>query len=120
MSSHLPTRERRRWLSTEPPPFAASTRPGRFRDVRPCWTAPDGGQTGAVLSAATPPLPEALRYVPDRLHSEFGDDVAHEHIHQAVAQAYQELAADARVTSFLPILTEKVARDRLRAHHRSS
>jgi hypothetical protein len=58
-------------------------------------------------------LPEALNHVPERLGEELGGALPIEEVHATVAAAYHELAASARVTSFLPILTEKVARDRL-------
>lgn len=77
-------------------------------------------------SAAGDPLPETLRHVPALLGAEFGEEVRVEVVERTVSQTYHELAADARVSSFLPILTEKVARDRLlhiaprRARHREA
>lgn len=71
-------------------------------------TAPTGTRT-----AAEPPLPETLRHVPALLGAEFGEAVRGEVVERTVSQTYHELAAEARVSSFLPILTEKVARDRL-------
>lgn len=59
-------------------------------------------------------LPETLRHVPTLLGAEFGDGVRGEVVERTVYDTYRELASDARVSSFLPILTEKVARDRLR------
>ena len=60
-------------------------------------------------------LPETLRHVPAILSEEFGD-VDVQAIERSVAQTYRQLAEDARVVSFLPILTEKVVRDRLVTH----
>jgi protein-tyrosine phosphatase-like protein len=62
---------------------------------------------------AADPLPETLRHVPALLGAEFGGTVHGELVERTVTETYRELAADARVSSFLPILTEKVARDRL-------
>jgi len=59
------------------------------------------------------PLPETLRHVPALLGAEFGELVQGEIVERTVSETYQELATGARVVSFLPILTEKVARDRL-------
>jgi hypothetical protein len=64
-------------------------------------------------SAADPPLPETLRHVPALLGAEFGEAVRGDVVVRTVNETYHELAAGARVSSFLPILTEKVARDRL-------
>ena len=64
-------------------------------------------------SAAAEPLPETLRHVPALLGAEFGDTVQVDIVERTVTETYHELAAGARVASFLPILTEKVARDRL-------
>jgi hypothetical protein len=58
-------------------------------------------------------LPEALRHVPAVLVAEFPERVSPDDIERTVVQIYDELAASARIASFLPILTEKVARDRL-------
>ena len=62
---------------------------------------------------ATESLPETLRHVPALLGAEFGDGVRVDIVERTVSDTYRELASDARVSSFLPILTEKVARDRL-------
>jgi len=64
-------------------------------------------------------LPETLRHVPAMLCQEFGD-VDADVVERTVAEAYRQLSEDARIVSFLPILTEKVARDRLvgRSHRR--
>jgi hypothetical protein len=58
-------------------------------------------------------LPETLRHVPAMLLVEFRDELRGDVVERTVSDTYQELAAQARVSSFLPILTEKVARDRL-------
>ncbi len=57
-------------------------------------------------------LPETLRHVPTMLGAEFGS-VNADVVQRTVSDTYRELASDARISSFLPILTEKVARDRL-------
>jgi len=62
---------------------------------------------------AAEPLPETLRHVPALLLTEFADEVGGDDVERTVSQTYRELAEGARVSSFLPILTEKVARDRL-------
>jgi hypothetical protein len=59
------------------------------------------------------PLPEALRHVPALLSAEFPEQLSLDVVERTVAATYTELAASARIASFLPILTEKVARDRL-------
>ena len=64
-------------------------------------------------TAAPDPLPETLRHVPALLGAEFGGAVQGELVERTVTETYFELATGARVSSFLPILTEKVARDRL-------
>jgi hypothetical protein len=64
-------------------------------------------------SPAPPALPEALRHVPAMLSAEFPERVSVDDVQRTVAATYDELAASARIASFLPILTEKVARDRL-------
>ena len=74
-------------------------------------TAPTG--TPSAAAAADPPLPETLRHVPALLGAEFGEAVRDEVVERTVTETYHELASEARVSSFLPILTEKVARDRL-------
>jgi hypothetical protein len=71
------------------------------------------------MSAADPPaapaetLPEALRHVPAMLRAELPDQVPLAEVERTVAATYLELSTGARIVSFLPILTEKVARDRL-------
>jgi len=70
-------------------------------------------QTEIPAAAAAEPLPETLRHVPALLGAEFGNSLRGEVVEQTVSATYRELATDARVSSFLPILTEKVARDRL-------
>ncbi len=67
----------------------------------------------APSPTATSQLPETLRHIPGVLLGEFPERVSPGDIEQTVVQIYAELAASARVASFLPILTEKVARDRL-------
>ncbi|HZS14991.1 MAG TPA: hypothetical protein VFC09_10360, partial [Candidatus Dormibacteraeota bacterium] len=44
---------------------------------------------------------------------EFPGRVTQGDVERTVSEIYSELAASARIASFLPILTEKVARDRL-------
>jgi hypothetical protein len=63
--------------------------------------------------ADTAALPEALRHVPAVLLAEYSGRLKQDDVERTVAQTYAELAASARILSFLPILTEKVARDRL-------
>jgi hypothetical protein len=58
-------------------------------------------------------LPEALRHVPAVLLAEYRGRLEEQDVERTVAETYAELAASARILSFLPILTEKVARDRL-------
>jgi hypothetical protein len=58
-------------------------------------------------------LPEALRHVPALLRAELPDQVPLAEVERTVAATYLELSTGARIASFLPILTEKVARDRL-------
>jgi hypothetical protein len=58
-------------------------------------------------------LPEALRHVPAVLLAEFPERVSPGDVERTVAETYAELASHARIAAFLPILTEKVARDRL-------
>ena len=70
-------------------------------------------QTEIPPASGADPLPETLRHVPALLGAEFGDAVRGEVVEQTVSETYRELASGARVSSFLPILTEKVARDRL-------
>ena len=69
-------------------------------------------------------LPEALRHVPAVLLAEFPERVSEGDVARTVVEIYSELASSARIAAFLPILTEKVARDRLaevtgRRTHRS-
>lgn len=70
-----------------------------------------------TVQTATPtasePLPETLVHVPALLGAEFGAHVDRDVVARTVSETYRELASGARVASFLPILTEKVARDRL-------
>ena len=58
-------------------------------------------------------LPEALRHVPAVLLAEYRGRIEQGVVERTVAETYAELAATARIASFLPILTEKVARDRI-------
>jgi len=58
-------------------------------------------------------LPEALRHVPAVLLSEFPERVTPRDVERTVADIYAELSSSAKIAAFLPILTEKVARDRL-------
>ena len=69
--------------------------------------------TVQIDKPAPAPLPETLRHVPALLGAEFGARIEVEVVERTVSDTYRELATGARVASFLPILTEKVARDRL-------
>jgi hypothetical protein len=69
--------------------------------------------TAPSSASGDPSLPEALRHIPSVLLGEFPERVSRGDIERTVAQTYAELASSARIVSFLPILTEKVARDRL-------
>ncbi len=51
----------------------------------------------------------------DRLAAEFGDRYARDTIERMVASSYEQLAEGARVPTYLPLMTERFARDRLRA-----
>jgi hypothetical protein len=64
-------------------------------------------------TSADPALPEALKHIPAVLRLEFPEPVDPRDVERTVAETYAELASTAKVASFLPILTEKVARDRL-------
>jgi hypothetical protein len=68
-------------------------------------------------------LPDPVRQVRTLLCEEF-DDVDAALVEGTVVRTYQQLAEDARVVSFLPILTEKVAREQLlswaRGRHRAA
>jgi len=69
--------------------------------------------TAAPSPTATAELPEALRHIPAVLLGEFPERVSQGDVERTVVEIYAELSSSARVASFLPILTEKVARDRL-------
>jgi hypothetical protein len=71
-------------------------------------TSTAGPETSTVAE-----LPEALRHVPAVLLAEFPERVSEGDVERTVVEIYAELASSARIAAFLPILTEKVARDRL-------
>jgi hypothetical protein len=51
--------------------------------------------------------------VPALLLAEFPERLSQGDVERTVADTYHELASSARIAAFLPILTEKIARDRL-------
>jgi arsenate reductase (thioredoxin) len=60
--------------------------------------------------------PNALHSIAEKLATEFEGTFAIETIDRFVTESYDRLAATAQVSSFLPALTERFARDRLRAY----
>ncbi len=59
----------------------------------------------------SPALTEAV----DRLCDEFGAAFGRDTVERMVASSYEQLAVGARVATFLPLMTERFARERLRA-----
>jgi arsenate reductase len=57
----------------------------------------------------------ALKSAAAQLHSEFADAFGTEIIERFLYQSYEQLAAQASITNFLPLLTERFARQKLRA-----
>jgi len=57
----------------------------------------------------------SLHSIAQRLSQELEGIFAPDTVERFVTESYDHLAATAQVTSFLPVLTERFARDRLRA-----
>lgn len=69
--------------------------------------------TAVPSGSGSAELPEALRHVPGLLLAEYRGQVEQGDVERTVVETYSQLASTARIASFLPLLTEKVARDRL-------
>ena len=65
-------------------------------------------------SMARDTLDARIEVAEDRLTGEFGDRLSEDVILACVRTTCDSIAKDARITDYQPLLTEKVARDRLR------
>jgi protein-tyrosine-phosphatase len=57
----------------------------------------------------------AIRAISDRLRSEYAGILSTETIERFIAESWEQLRPTARLEEFLPVLTERFARERLRA-----
>lgn len=57
---------------------------------------------------------DTLDVIADRIEAVVPDTVTRELIERTVRQVWDELEQDATCTTFLPLLTERIARERLR------
>jgi hypothetical protein len=64
------------------------------------------------LIGDTNDLTDAIRQAKDRLQQELGDRVPESTIEQCVSAALDELS-DARIKTYVPVLTYRLARERL-------
>ena len=56
----------------------------------------------------------AIDAITDRIEAALPSPVTHELIEHTVREVWIELGKDAECTAFLPVLTERIARERLR------
>lgn len=69
----------------------------------------------ASLNDLTPEQRHALRSAAEALHREFDGTFGTETIEQFLATSYEQFAANSRIVTFLPLMAERFARQRLQA-----
>lgn len=69
----------------------------------------------ATFDDLTPEQRHALRSAAEQLHREFDGTFGTETIEQFLATSYEQFAANSRIVTFLPLMAERFARQRLQA-----